>query len=324
MNTNQTGHDDIKVPQYKGILKETGIQLSRRKKTIFKRTMAIIFPIAIVLVGIIISSYYLETSKFGLTGGDILIITAIFGGLIAIPYVSVMRHIFSVEKLIWVDSYFDQKNLTTKESWRIARRLFWPALRFKIYIFFRFYLPSLFLYVILLMTGFITTVLVSEMMLVPAEAALVFFIVVYAGGAILLWLYYRYRIRVRLRYIWYIFLDTYHPETLSYNKIVKEMNDLNNISKSESFKKSLVIAFGTDATREIVFIMLNYLQAGISALGRGATVFGSVLRLGAEETSRQFIDFAEISAFYILYKSARNERDNESQKINEYIYKLAK
>ena len=124
---------------YEGILQEIGKQIAQRKSLLLRRTILLVWPfLALIVVQVVMSTREAKDMSLWL-------VLSIMGFIFfTICYACVMGAIFAIEKRIWVDSYFDKKNLTPSESWRIARRLLLPATRLVLRTALRYYfLPTL-------------------------------------------------------------------------------------------------------------------------------------------------------------------------------------
>ena len=240
--------------------------------------------------------------------------------VLAMLYTAIVSFVFTIEKQIWLDSFFDKKNLTSKQSWKIAGRLFWPALWFRIRLWFRYFtIPVLVVLVMIFITiksAFLTTTTSShyDVVLVSSVVALVVFCI-----ALIIYGYY---IRTKLRYGWFVFLDTWGV-TDPFGTAIEEMNKLNEVSRSETFKKSLVAAIGTDTVRGVVNVAIGAMTRVISGLGgAGGKMLGGLVNVYTRELNRQVTDLANISAQYVLYRFAHKQVYGTEQEVNENIYKL--
>jgi hypothetical protein len=133
---------------------------------------------------------------------------------------------------------------------------------------------------------------------------------------------YSYYIKIKLRYTWFLFMDMYGT-AYSYDALVAEMNKLNDISKSDTFKKSLVANLGTDSVKVLTQSAVSMISRGMSYFGGEAgRVLGAITQIYAQEATRQITDLANIAAQYILYRFARKELRGEEQAVNETLYQL--
>jgi hypothetical protein len=218
--------------------------------------------------------------------------------------------IFSVEKRIWIDSYFDGKLLDTRTSWKIAKALFFPTFMFGSVLLIRYYLPPLVIYIVSL---------AFALHLNTATSALINILIF--GGAALVIAYYWY-LKMKLRFAWFLFLDLYGTHTFSYYVLFQEMRKLNKIFRSEQFKKALVINFGSDLAGIIAQPIIATLQQSVGSAGRIGVMIGFVLRALSEEASRQVISYGKAIALYLLYRQARFIEYGEPQKRNDLLYNL--
>lgn len=305
-------------PTYKQMLEEVGKQLSSRKSSLLKRTLLIVWPYIILFVaGYVFNELYDFNSlsmdkklQWGGVGFALL--------LCSIVYSTIVSFIFQIEKQIWIDSYFDQRNLTLDQSWNIAKKLFWPAFKFRIHIAWRYYLVPigavvLGLFLLIYVLAFMST---SDSYALVAMYAFPLVIVFLIG----LWGY-SYYLRIKLRYTWFLFLDHY-GSMYSFKTLVEDMKKLNAISKSDTFKKSLIATIGTDSVAGLAQVAIGSVAYGMSHFGDVGKVLGSVTRIYGNEAARQAADLGNIAAHYILYRFARKELYGQEQTVNEEIYKL--
>jgi len=137
---------------YKELLQEAGKQLSFRKGILFRRIFLLAWP-AMVMVVILFIWRELIQRKILFEGSPWLIPSFISLGvwlIFTLFYYAIFSSIFAIEKRIWIDSYFDKKNLKPKDSWRIAKKLLWPAIGMVCQLILRFYLPPFLIYSLLL------------------------------------------------------------------------------------------------------------------------------------------------------------------------------
>lgn len=145
------------APNYRELISDIKQQLSQRKGLIVKRTTTfgllpgiIIFaPLLILGLGLksqIIPLNFLIKNNIvaeNIWTWVILIIYAIIAAL----YLLTISHIIFIEKIVWVDSFFDKRNLSPQSSLKIAKKLFFPSYRIYLRIFARYYLfPFIFFY----------------------------------------------------------------------------------------------------------------------------------------------------------------------------------
>lgn len=301
-------------PTYKEILEQVGSQLKKRKNALLKRTLLITWPYIVFMLAVyFFDKYYnIETLPEDQMVTWVLIGISMF--LLCLIYTVIVSFIFNIEKRIWIDSYFDHKNLTLSESWRIAKKLFWPAVSFRFKILLYYYLIPFFVLIA-------CTILIAYNFYGFDESfALIAFITV--PVTVIMALIYSYYIKTKLRYTWFLFLDNYNHNH-SYSFLITEMKKLNNISKTDTFKKSLVTSLGTDSVNALTQIAVGTIYTGISMFGGEAgKLLGGITEIYGKELARQATDFGNISAQYILYRFARKELYGEEQTVNDSIYLL--
>ena len=314
-------------PEYKQILTEIGVQLAYRKGILFERTLLKVWPVVVLLLLGYADEYFKDFINQNSLHTHFTILF-VFCAIFVVFYTTIFGSIIEIEKRIWVDSYFDGKKLNGGQSWKIARRLFWPAFWMYFRIFVRYYLP-----LVLILIGFLALYIIGGVSLVdklhylfsPLQMAWIQLILLILPFLLLIgiFLYSYFYLRVRLRYVWFIFLDTYQKANFSYSVVFEELNKLNSVSKSDSYKKALILNLGTDSVNLVAQVAVGGISYGISQLGKAGEVVGSVVNVVGKEASHQATSFANIAAMYILYRFALEQMYGEDQEVNENIYKLA-
>lgn len=302
---------------YKDLMVEAGKQLGLRKKDIFKRVILTTWPMVILSVGIVLSGLYIPTHPEFWEAHQIpLVILAICWAIFALLYGAIIRIIFSTEKRIWIDSFFDQRPLSPQQSWRIARKLFFPSILFRINLFVRYYAITWIIYF-----GSLTALIVAAVQDIWWPWWL--FPLILLGFPIAMWIYSHYYLQARLRFAWFLFIDTYGMPAGGFRNIVSEMNRLNQISTSDSFKKALVAEIGSDSAIVIANTMTRLILNGISLVnGKAGAIISGIVRVPAEEMASQSANFAQIAATYFLYRKAKELAGEEIQFVNEKVYLL--
>lgn len=306
-------------PTYKQLLEEMGKQLSQRKSALLKRVLLITWPFILLIVAIYALEEIYDFKNFSDEQAFWAMSSFVVYLFLALVYSAIVKFIFEIEKRIWIDSYFDHKNLSLSQSWRIAKKLFWKAFVFRFKVYLQYYLIP----IITTIALSVAVIYISTLLFPTTEGQIniiiaSFFVLILFF--IMLWIY-SYYLKIKLRYAWFIFLDKFGP-TYSYKSIIDEMDILNKISKSETFKKSLILNIGTDSINILALSTIGIISHGMSNFGNTGRMFGSILRIYGEEASRQAADLGNISAHYILYRFARKEAHGNEQEVNDYLYSL--
>lgn len=313
------------TPTYKEIIKEIGAQIIARKKLLLLRTGMIIWPVLLaIILGYGANSFYgeqyLEQVIFSFP--NILYIIAYI--VLAIIYMSIVGFIFEIEKRIWIDSFFDKKEISGKVSWGLAKKLLWPAIIFRFNIFFKYYFVPL---MILLVIIFVPPVLVITNSIDLSSNTILFSYFGVMIASIIAFIIYNYYLRIKLRFSWFVFLDMYKGGKLEINTIYEKMNLLNVTAKSEGFKKALILTVGVDSikaiTTQLVVIMTEGLKAvsmGIPGLGNAGRALGDLTQAYGQALIKQVTSYAEIVSIYILYRTAHQQTYGKEQEVNDYIY----
>ncbi len=303
-------------PSYQEIFQEIGRQLSLRKKILAKRTLLIVWPFLLLIIIFYFFGQKYNLNPFSSNGLSFYSVGYLVAVVLAVIYSSIIRFIFSIEKRIWIDSFFDKKNLEPAQSWRIARTLFWPAfvLRFKICL--SYYLIPTVLFIVIFIIGTQAIAVVG----IQGNSQLLLIIISILLAALIGFIAYGYYLKTKLRYTWFIFLDKWGAN-YSYPTFLAEMKKLNEVSKSETFKKSLLANVGTDSINSIAKLAIDSISFGLEQLG--GQVAADIIRVYGNEASRQATDLANISAQYVLYRFALKEVSGGEQEVNDNVYNLA-
>lgn len=303
------------------MLEEAGRQLAQRQSLFSKRLLFLFLPPSIIYgtLFFLAKNYINEHTRD--TNPElfkIVIIVFPIVAIITILYVAVIYTVFGAEKRIWIDSYFDGKNLSGSQSWRIARRLFWSILTFNFSIWLRFYfIPMIliaaffvFAWWLLLTSSFVNSNVYLQIILLLSPFLSLFSFPVYY-----------YLIKTKLRFAPFLFLDTYGP-TFSYKEYFNTLKELNKASGSDSFKKALFLNLGTDVVNSVFEVTIDAMISSLPKAGKIGEAVEQTGRAFAGESIQQVTDFGKMAGFYLLYKIARKQLYGEEQRINEYLYKL--
>ncbi len=322
-------------PTYGEMLKEMGAQLNARKSLLFKRVLLIMWPGLLFLVILFVLGKMDDAGMLENLSASGQMGLMIAGGaylLFAIVYMWIAGFLFEIEKQVWVDSHFDRRtsqggqtsgaaaDLTPKESWKIARKLFWPAFRLRLRIVWQYYLlPALVFAAILAGFGFwagnsaAAATYASNIWILAAILFLVFLVVA---------IVYSYYIKVKIRYSWFVFIDIYKGEPFDTKVVLSQMNALNAASKSASFKKALITEIGTDSAAVIANLAVSAIGFGVSQVPGVGQLLGGLTRAYGQELTKQAASLGKIGAMYLLYRYARKELFGSEQANNEYVYGL--
>ncbi|PIP34083.1 hypothetical protein COX69_00085 [Candidatus Falkowbacteria bacterium CG_4_10_14_0_2_um_filter_48_10] len=133
---------------------------------------------------------------------------------------------------------------------------------------------------------------------------------------------YFYYLKVKLRYVYFIFLDYYNSDGFSCARIIKEMNRFNQKYKEVTATRTLLFILGSQLINSISSYVLSGLQTGLGSFGLGGKILGNSMRIFGEELSKQLTSFSRMIAVYLLYKFIRSELYDETQFINKSVYEL--
>lgn len=293
-------------PTYKETLIEIRKQLKNRNNILFKRIILISWPIIVLvffyeLLSSLINFNIFDNLKIPMA----FIYFAIFFYFFTIIYYYIVSVLVAIEKRIWLDSYFDKKNLNSKESWNLALKLFFPVLKIAFIVFFRYLLLPilsypLYLYFFYYLSGFD---------LMKSSSIMTGYVIVSPMIVLFIIFLYFYYLKVhKLKFLWFVFLDNYN-KNFSYTNLFKENNRLNKIDSKKMEGRSFVYFLAEEIAKFIGYTLSS---------GTG------YMRPFFEETTRQITSFSRIIAYHILYRYARNKIYLKPDKVNENLYKLIK
>lgn len=314
--TDVTGVETI-FPSYNETMQEIGRQLSLRRGTMTKRVIFMIWPPMLAVISLVLLNYFY---KAGLLKDDwqyanILLVAIAAWILFSIFYYYILSFIFDIEKRIWVDSFFDKKNLDPKDSWKIAKRLFWPYLRLQFEAFLRYLLPAIvafFVFAVYVLTPLSRQRWFMENSVLPVIVMLPSFIMAI----------YFYYLRVILRYLPFVFLDRYGTDQFSYSGLFKEMRKLKKIEGAKTHTRTLLTHLSADIFTGFSSVAGAGVQAGLGQFGIVGKVLGVSARMTGEEAAKQVAAIGKIVTVYMLYQFARQQLYNEPQHINDGLYNI--
>lgn len=333
----QAENQNITSPSWDEIFQEIGKQLQTRSGLLVKRVLKISLPALAILFLIQLfgrltqfntnpSEAFLQLEISSILWGSIALIVII---VFTIVYVAILK----IEEAIWLDSYFDEVNLTPEESQRISNKLYggWCSLQYKI--FYRYYLWVILTIVALLYSWIYIIVILGFGRSLSPEFTQILSSILFIGGGIGIILWVRY-LKIKLSYVPFVFLDRYDANLASspefWNEFFDELNHLNVVSKGDSFKKNVMIELGGDAAMTLVEYIARRIQIGFNVAGAvlpgvtGAVVGTAVYTKtrGVAEVSHRVIMFAKLTGRCVLYRYAYKNIHGVTHHINEYVYSL--
>ena len=131
-------------PGYGEIIQEIGKQLRSRKKDFLKRIILISWPVPTIFAIFKLKNYLSEINIINLSEQHNFLFLIIIGilAIVVIFYYYFLSAIFAIEKRVWIDSYFDNRNLDSKTSWKTAKKILPSAAMLTLMTFLRFYLSA--------------------------------------------------------------------------------------------------------------------------------------------------------------------------------------
>jgi hypothetical protein len=326
------------APTWTEIFQNIGVQLHKRSGLLTKRVLK---ASALGLVAFFVIDLFVRLMNVGhfekFFIGEFIetfISIYIYGTIaliIVIIITIILMTIVEIEQFIWLDSYFDGKNLTPQESWKIAKKLYWGWSYFQFEIFCRYYLWIILAAIIFVPSWFYIFGLsgFTNSQFLIAIFSPVFFI----GGSIGLILWQRY-MKVKLSFAPFLFLDRYKRGTILFSQFwhdfFRELKELNEINKDGSFKKNVLLEIGADIAVTIEQYIIGQIHQGFSIATEilppvPRTVLGTVgdtTAAAAREVAYRVIMFGKLAGRQVLYNFAFKTLHGQKREVNEYIYSL--
>ena len=305
-------------PSWSEIFREIGIQMNRRSGLLTKHVLwisapALIFFLIIRLIGSIPS-----TSSW-LRGLDVsaqVEIVYLWTASIIVLAIStiITMALSTIEQTIWLDSYFDGKNLTPQESWKIAKKLYFPLGYLQRKLFYRYYIWIILSILAVFVIGIYVFVVSDFGRMLPENITMIAWssYIIISGIALVVWTRY---LKIKLSYAPFLFLDRYAGKTRSdfWKDFFIELDKLNEVSKGESFKKNVMLELGADAAMSLV----EYIALKMAGMGAP-----NVALLAGKEVGYRIIYFAKMTGRYVLYRFAFKTVHGNTHYVNEYVYNL--
>jgi hypothetical protein len=307
--------------------KQIFARLNERKYLLLQRALLAIWP---ALLTILLAYAFWGSAVDNEENGLELIFASvaarpmegwIVGGMLlaSIVYGVIINAALSIERIIWVDSYFDGKNLSPQESFRVARRLLPSAVRFWIWSWFRFWLLPLAAFA----GSLALAVLVGSGAFGGRADAVLWGLGTGLAGIVgfIVWSFY---LSIRLRNLWFLFLDHHDGERVETEKMVEEMDRINHETKTKEFLKYVASVAGVDTVTGLTKMVLS-LGSQVSGASKflDRTLAGQGVKMYGQALAAQAQSFARAIAAYVFYRAART-RLGLGQAVNEKVYALAK
>ncbi len=124
-------------------------------------------------------------------------------------------------------------------------------------------------------------------------------------------------LKIRLRYLTFIFLDTYGTPGFSYNALFKKTREINHATKGDGFKKSLTVALGSDVAEAGVNMAIG---GAIGAASSSLPLPGQAAGIVASEVTAAYKQYIQETTFYVYYRVGRSMVYGESQFVNNSLY----
>ncbi len=301
---------------YAEIFKTISKQVSLRKGNLSKRALMVGLPLIVPFVFLVNADDLLPKVISESAESLYYIVVSVFIGL-GLLWAGVTSRIFRVERAIWIDSYFDGVNLTGKQSWKIASKLFWSNVALSLNVFLRYYLWLLVLWIFLI---------VGFSFLLRADA-ITFSVWWYMGivvGIPTSFLVYSFYVKIRLRYLIFSFLDLYGTPEFSYRAVFKGAVAINKVTKGDSFQKTLVIMFGSEVVEFLATSAVNSsMRWSVSRMGGVGKAAGDVAGFATSQVAVALRSYTQDITYYAYYRAGRSLLyGGVNQAVNYQVYRL--
>ena len=306
------------APNYQEIIGQIIGELNKRKGILLKRVLFYLAPVLLAFVLVTIASWLGDGGDVPTTSSTLqmtLLIPAFILFIFVAPtWIFVVGIIFRTERTIWIDAFFDHVVLTTKQSWKIAKSLFWPSFKLNIAIFFRFYALALLVALAVIATGIYLGVQADE------QTATIVILLAVLGSVVGIAIY-CFITEIRLRYISFIFLDAYGSPDFSHAKIFASMKELNARLKKGDLQKIVLTTVGVDAAAAASSMAVNGVANGLSLLGGGGRAAGQMVAVVGGTMIEIAKDYSKQVSYYIFYRLARQSVYGADDKGSVSLYK---
>lgn len=306
------------IPGYQEIVNQVLAELNKRKGILFKRVVLTVIPFLIGVIVLYMSSYIPssgdgETVDIASPQTIAMIVGGVFLLIIGPIWAAITGRIFRTERIIWIDSFFDKVELDTTQSWAIAKKLFWPSVWLELAIFFRYYFIVIAVCIVLVVGGVVlSTQLDTEVrgwvilgtIFIPLIAAII----------------YTYLLNIRLRYIWFVFIDLYGTPEFSHAAIYARMNELNKRLNQEDFKKLITTTIGLDVVGAGANFALDGATSLMSKFGGPGKLIASITSIIGGSMIAVSKDYAKQVSYYMFYKLARQSLYGANDKGSTSLY----
>ncbi len=325
-------------PSWAEIFQNIGVQLHKRSGMLAKKVLkASAFGLAAIFVislfgrlfnlGIF-DKFFIDKSNFI---GIPIFLYGTISLIVVIIVTIILMTLVKIEQVVWLDSYFDGKNLTPEESWKIAKKFYWGWSYLQFKLFYRYYLWVILAALILLPSWFYIFALSDFAKNVGV--IVIFSPIIFIGGFVGLVLWQRY-MKIKLSFTPFLFMDRYKGGAVQsshfWHDFFEEMKRLNEINKDDSFKKNALLEIGADIAVTIEQHIIAQIQRGFSMAagvlpsvpGAVAGALGDTAAVAAGEVAYRIIMFGKLAGRQVLYNFAFKTLRGQEREVNEYIYSL--
>lgn len=301
----------LTLPKYREIMNQVRSELDKRKGLLFGRVLLLAAPYLLLptLFYVIVSIIYKLGESALSPRQELFLAIALIVMALVLLWNIIIGRIFKIERILWVDSYFDEIPLSSSESWKLAASLFWPSLLLDFSIFFRYYALPL-LITIAVAIGVTTVFQQSYIVYICA------IILTCIGFSI-----YTFMIGLRLRYIWFVFIDMYGTPGYSIDAIYKQMYILSEQLQQEDFKRLIASTLTIDVTAEGADLGLSATTNLIGMIGGPFRDAARMVQYVGSLMIRASQHYARMVSYYMFYRLARQSLYGVDNNSSTSLYK---
>ncbi len=319
-------------PTWTEIFQNIGVQLHKRSGMLAKRVLrssalglASIFIISLFVrlfdLGIFEKIFFNDSNFIGVP----IILYGTISLIVIIIITIVLMTLVKIEQFIWLNSYFDGKNLSAGESWKIAKKLYWDWSYFQFKLFYRYYFWVILAALIFLSSWFYLFVFSSFAK--SSGFIAILSPLVFIGGFVGLVLWQRY-IKIKISFAPFLFIDKYNSEQIRsshfWRIFFKEMKNLNKINKVDSFKKNVLLEIGADTAVTFEQYIIAQIYKGFSmaaevlpsAPGAVMGALRDTTAIATSEVAYRIIMFGKLAGRQVLYNFAFKTLYGQKKLIN--------
>ncbi len=283
-------------------------------------------PVVLGLVLLFLSDHGAKVNLSFLSNTDMVVKYLSLYFILCTVVALLMKLYWYIHRLVWIDLSFDNKIKKDIFEVKITRKLFVTALWFKIKVFFRY---EIFSWVLIFGSLALSPFLMSFFDLIGLYAYALHITFVTEIVLLTLSAWYTYYVHLnKIRYIWFLFIDSYSEKGVRFFDVVREMNRLNKTSKTTEYMKSVENALGETSVNKIQNKIISLMRDRVSITYSLDSSLDRKLRSNLlysiffydRITIGEVYKYTTLISKYLLYKLARQIEYKEEQYINTELY----